>query len=292
LEKKDKSKIWNSEFLELKKVLNEKLWYQNPLIEKDAFYSDLQRNGEAAKVKHLGAYWSLLTNVPSPEQASKMVAHLKNEKEFKVKNLFPTLSYSDPDYSVSGQYWRGSVWAPTNYVVLKGLQQWGDSEFAFDAAKNYLGLLTRVYHSNLDSSRITALDRPEEGFLHTLWECYAPESDLPCSPNESGSFARGNFVGWSGLGPVAILIENIIGLKINGLENKVTWELREKGKVGLKNFSLADKKITLIADASSGKVQRRLSVTSEKAFLLEVITKSSQQDFKVKAGTQQFYIKE
>jgi len=31
---------------------------------------------------------------------------------------------------------------------------------------------------------------------------------------------RQDFVGWSGVGPIALLIENILGIQLNGLENK------------------------------------------------------------------------
>ena len=53
----------------------------------------------------------------------------------------PALAADEPGYTPDGQYWNGAVWAPTNYMVVKGLQDYG---FEDDAEKN-LGQVPRQY---------------------------------------------------------------------------------------------------------------------------------------------------
>jgi hypothetical protein len=130
--------------------------------------------------------------------------------------------------------------------------------------------MTRVFHSNIDPKRITALDRID-GFLHTIWECYAPESDEPCSPGADKNYARANFVGWSGLGPVALLIENIIGLKLKGLSNEIEWNLREPTRIGMENLYFGKNlaRVSLVADAEKN-AARTIHIRTETAFKLKI----------------------
>jgi hypothetical protein len=262
---KEQEENWKSEYEDLKNLINQKLW-----SEKDNFYYDLQKNGEHAGVRHIGSFWALIAGIPDSQQALPFIGYLKNEKEFYRKNLFPTLSASSPFYHTSGAYWRGSVWAPTNYMTIKGLEKYQEPELAYEASVNYLNLMTRVFHSNIDPKRITALDRID-GFLHTIWECYAPESDEPCSPGADKNYARANFVGWSGLGPVALLIENIIGLKLKGLSNEIEWNLREPTRIGMENLYFGKNlaRVSLVADAEKN-AARTIHIRTETAFKLKI----------------------
>lgn len=103
----------------LNRVINEKLWDSNT-----GFYYDLRKNGEHNNVKHIGAYRALISQCASEEQASLLISHLKNENEFDSPIGIPALSKDHPLYDKTGGYWRGGVWAPTNYMVLKGLDKY------------------------------------------------------------------------------------------------------------------------------------------------------------------------
>jgi hypothetical protein len=54
----------------------------------------------------------------------------------------------------------------------------------------------------------------------TVWENYAPESAAP------GNIAKGDFVGWSGLPPVAVLFEYVFGLRPDVPNQKLIWNVR------------------------------------------------------------------
>jgi len=167
--------ILKEEISSLTNVINEKLWH-----EEDAFYYDLWKNGELSKVKSVGAYWALLADVIPKERLDKFVAHLDNTAEFNRPCRVPTLSADHPQYVADGNYWCGSVWAPTNYMVLKGLEKNGYADLAYDIAVNCLNNVVSVFKKDA-----------------TLYENYAPESAINGNPSKS------DFVGWSGLFPSA-----------------------------------------------------------------------------------------
>ena len=54
----------------------------------------------------------------------------------------------------------------------------------------------------------------------TLWENYAPERAA------KGNRARGDFVGWSGLAPIAGLFEYVMGLRADALNGRLLWDVR------------------------------------------------------------------
>lgn len=54
---------------------------------------------------------------------------------FARKHMIPTLSADDANFNPSGGYWNGAVWAPTNYMVLRGLTKCGFDSLAYQIAK-------------------------------------------------------------------------------------------------------------------------------------------------------------
>src|SRR4029079_271099 len=102
----------------------------------------------------------------------------------------PTLAADQKDYSSKGDYWKGSVWAPTNLAIIKGLEHSGYEDCAAESTEAYLAGMYEVFKKT-----------------GTVWENYAPDS------YDQGNQAKPDFVGWTGDGPIALLIENVIGLR-------------------------------------------------------------------------------
>jgi neutral trehalase len=71
----------------------------------------------------------LFAGVAKPERARRMIhEHLLNPDEFWL--AFPVASYAktEPDYYQGSHHecnWRGSTWAPTNYMIFQGLRAYG-----------------------------------------------------------------------------------------------------------------------------------------------------------------------
>jgi glycogen debranching enzyme len=204
----------------LEQLINTKLW-----DEETQFYYDLWDDDTLNGVKHLGGYWSLISHAIPHERVAGLVSHLTNENEFNRPTPVPTLSYDHPLYCPEGDYWRGSAWAPTNYMVLKGLERNGYDALAHDIAKNCLENVLAVFR--------------EDG---TLYENYAPEAAAPGNP------AKKDFVGWSGLFPISILFEYVFGIRPQARERRIRWDLRLLEKHGIMNYPLGDLTVDLICE--------------------------------------------
>nr|WP_299343311.1 trehalase family glycosidase [Allomuricauda sp.] len=165
---------------EVKEALNQLCWN-----DEDAFYYDLGY-GEQVKRKHIGMYWTLLGELIPEEKMDRFLAHLTNPDEFYRKIPLPALSASDPDYRGWGDYWLGGVWAPTSYMVLKGLTANGKHELAQDLAEKTYAAIAEVFEAT-----------------DTFWENYAPDLISYGMP------AKLDFCGWTGLVPIAIYNEYI-----------------------------------------------------------------------------------
>ena len=185
----------------------------------------MRRDGTLTDTKTIGAYWTMMAGLVSGDRAKRFVAHLDNENEFKRPFRIPTLSADHPEYQERGDYWRGSVWAPTNYMVLKALDKYGYNDLAYDIACNYLENVVKVF--------------VKDG---TIYENYAPEYI------ERGSHSQGEFVGWTGLAPINIMFEYVFGIRPDAQNKKIVWYVNRLEKHGVKNYPLGDKLIDIICE--------------------------------------------
>jgi hypothetical protein len=239
-----REKLWTDEHQALKGQINALLWNAQ-----DGMHYDLLRSGALAKVKHIGAFWALIAEVVDASGAAALVAHLQDAAEFYRPHLFPTLAASEPTFVAAGNYWRGSVWAPTNYMVIKGLGVHGYRDLAREAAASHLKSLIAVYASPpTDPSKIAPEER--DGDYKTIWECYSSELVAPCTRWDNTYFGRQDFVGWSGLGPIALLIEEILGIEVDGVAGSITWRMTRVDRHGVERLQLgASNLVDLVAAA-------------------------------------------
>ncbi len=212
----------NEEVEQLMVYSNQYLWNDD-----NKFYFDRHPSGKLLPLKHIGAYWALLAGSVPAERVSGFVEHLENPSEFKRTHRIPALSADDPNYSPTGGYWCGGVWAPTNYMVLKGLEASGKDELAHEIARNHLDNVVRVFQ--LEDTPWLGADQFRHYFQlnhlsfddkHTLWENYAPDVATP------GSHSKPGYVGWTGLPPIAVLLEDVFGLTPDAVSNRLTWNVR------------------------------------------------------------------
>lgn len=256
---------WEQEHLLIKQAIQNHLWNEHA-----QYFQDLDKYGRWSGHKHLGSFWSVLAKVASEEQTHSLMSHLKDPNEFYRPQLFPALSASDPNYSPSGGYWSGGIWSPALYMTLQAVKESKDWAFSREIAQRHLNQVATVYAGqflNLDK----ILPVYQDGSYNTFWECYSPESLEPCTRGDNKYYALQDFVGWSGLGPISMLIEDIIGLKILGSQNTVRWNLQEPSQVGLKNFKLsANNTMTLLASEVQHDGTRTIEIQNSKEFQLEI----------------------
>lgn len=197
----------------MEEVINGKLW-----DEESGFYYDLWNNGKYNMVRHVGAYWALIAECAPKERAERMIAMLEDEKYFKSPHRVPSLSRDHKDYAPAGEYWCGGVWAPTNYMILKGLDKYGKYGLAHEIGKESLAAVVEVYKDT-----------------DTVFENYAPEFVNEGRPAK-GNIARRDFVGWTGLTPISVLFEYVFGIKPDADKNRIVWDINLTEEHGVKKY--------------------------------------------------------
>lgn len=263
LGKKDDAAAFRAEATELARLINEKMW--NP---KRRFYFDLSVEGKQSPVKTVAAYWTLLAGVASADQADAVAAELQNPESFRRPHRVPTTAADQKGFDPAGGYWRGAVWAPTNTMVVRGLEKYRKDELANEIANEHLRIVGEVFKAT-----------------GTFWENYAPDAIKPGKP------AKPDFVGWTGIVPILFFFEYAIGLKPDAMNNHLTWTLTTQKRCGCERFRFNGHTATLIAEPSDDCASAaKVAVDSDGEFRLTVRRGGKQQDFTVKTGKNTFLL--
>ncbi len=210
----------------LEQAINRTMWNESL-----GCYADRRRGG-VSDVLTIAGYWTLLAGGVPAARRARMIALLRDERHFARPHRVPTLSASHPAYEASGGYWLGSVWPPTTAMVLAALRDAGEDALAHEIGVNHLDNVVRVFNDT-----------------GTVWENYAPESAAPGKP------AKPDFTGWSGIGPVAVLIEEVFGLRLDVPGRRLIWDLRLTDEHGIAalpfgRFGAVDVRVATRADAT------------------------------------------
>ena len=228
----------------LKKYIHDYLW--DP---KTSFLYDRYADGSLGPLKGIGAFWALWTDVLEKEELTAFVENLKNKETFYRPHPIPSIPANHEKYQADGRYWQGGVWAPTNYMIIRGLQNKGFRSLAFDLARKHHQQVLEVFKKT-----------------GTFWEYYAPETADP------GLLARPDFVGWTGLVPVAILLESIFGLKPDALKNTLEWDVQLTDEYGVERYPIGPEgMLTLKCDSRSSVSQKpRITIQSNISLKLKL----------------------
>ncbi len=206
LGREDDAKDIAAEMESLTAYVTENMWDAE-----SAFFYDRYRNGTLNGVKSIAAFWSLLAGVVPPEDTDRFIRHLENPDEFARVHRVATLSADAPGFDPGGGYWRGAVWAPTNYMVLKGLTKYGRDSLAFEIALNHLTNVAKVF--------------TETG---AFYENYSPDAVR--------GVAMKNFIGWNGVIPITNMFEYVFGLRPDVPQNTLIIDVRLTDEYGVKQY--------------------------------------------------------
>jgi hypothetical protein len=222
--------------------INQHLW-----DETTGFFHDLRRDQtRLTEVKTIGAYWALLADVVPPERLDRFVSHLDNDSEFRRRHRIPSLSADTPGYDADGGLWLGGVWAPTNYMVLRGLSQRGYEPLAQQIAENH-------YFNVVESFSRTK----------SVWEHHAPDAT-------GEGRGRSDFVGWTGITPIAVLFEYLFGLRYDSRKQRLTWKLNRTDELGVSRYPFGRDGLADLRVAARANLADKPQVTVSASQPLEV----------------------
>lgn len=237
-----------AEISTLTKIANERMW-----DERTGLYHDLDRDGKRVPVRHIGGFWALLAGVASPERARLMARAIEDPVTFAAPCGTRSLAKGEAGYEPDGgNYWRGGVWCITDWAVVRGLDVCGLSDAAHRLALRHVGAVAKIW--------------AETG---TVWESYDPEKLAP--GKLYGQPVRRDFVGFSGVTPIAMLIRDVFGMTFT--PGKIEWKVRLLERHGIENLTLSDgNTVSLICEArKSAGEKAKITFRSSRPLELHVI---------------------
>lgn len=99
------------------------------------------RNGRRVNVRTPFNLFPLITGRMPPAIATRLVAHLTNEREFWPRYPVPSVALDDPKYDPRAM-WRGPTWVNVNYLLIEGLQLSGYPDLARELRRRTLDLIS------------------------------------------------------------------------------------------------------------------------------------------------------
>ena len=237
-------------YFSLKTRISQLMW-----DEKTGFYYDLDRKGRRLDVRTIGAFWTLLAQIPNEEKSERLIACLHEPHDFGVEHPFPTLSAAHESYSRDGSGYKGSVVPPFNYMVIKGLERYQKFDMAREFALRHLYYVLDGLH-------------PEEGATGSLYEAYAPQHEGPAKWSGKRGYPRQRMMAYAALSTVALMIENVVGLYISLPRKTVDWRIPVMEIMGIENLQLKRNLISILSAKSARGWEIRLE--SEKLYYLTI----------------------
>ncbi|MCQ2575548.1 MAG: hypothetical protein MJ162_02315 [Treponema sp.] len=234
LNDKDLSFQYRRMYFSIKTRINSLMWNNDT-----GFYYDLDKDGNQLSTKTIAAYWTMLAEIPNADKADRLVEHLQDENSFGTDHPFPSLSADDPHFSEEGNGYNGSVFPAFNFMVIKGLEKYGQYEYARECAIRHLYFILEGLLPN------------EEKVPGDLFEAYLPTKEGKPVMDGDNLFPRKRYLLTAGLSTIALMIENIIGLSISLPRKTVDWIIPNLEIMGIENLSLKRNLITILSNKSS-----------------------------------------
>lgn len=92
-------------------------------------------------------FYPLLAKAATPNQAERMIdEHFYNPEEFWGDYILPSVARNDTAYT-GRDYWRGSIWAPMNFLTYLGLRNYNLPLARADLADRSLKLLVKNWEA-------------------------------------------------------------------------------------------------------------------------------------------------
>ena len=251
-------------YFSLKTRINNLMW--DP---ETNFYYDLDAQEQRIPLKMIGAYWTLLAEIPNDEKAASMIELLKDPNYFGTDNPFPSVSVDSPCYKENVQGYCGAVVPSNVYCVVKGLEKYGEHVFARECAIRHVYFMLDTLH-------------PEEGKTGDVWEAYLPTKEG--TPAADGDFPRRKFLPQVCLVTITLMIEDIIGLDVSLPRKTVYWMVPNLEVMGIEKLSLKRNLITILSNKNARGWEIRLESEKLYYFTIEIIDEKKKKTLPIPSG--------
>lgn len=161
------SDYWQNKYEEISAKINQLLWN-----EEDGLYFDRLFDGTLNKAATVSSFLPLFAGVATPEQAKKLHAVITDKRRFWTEFPLPSISIDNPSYN--GDMWRGGVWVNYNYMIARGLREYGYAETADELLNKTLSSISYWYEKTGGLSeffdtynKIAPANMPRKGVTQT-----------------------------------------------------------------------------------------------------------------------------
>ena len=253
-------------YFSVKTRINSMMWDGD-----DKFYYDLDADKNRIKNKHIGAFWTLLAEIPNDEYALFLIDSLKNDKEFGTENPFPTVPVSSKYFSESGDGYKGGVVPFLTYIIIKGLMNYGAFIFARECAIRHMYFILDTLH-------------PDAEKQDDVWEIYKPVSEGPAVVIGGTIENRRRYLPMVGLVTITLVIENIIGLDISLPRKTVNWTMQSLEEMGIEDLSLKKNSITILSNKNVRGWEIRLESEKLYYFTIHILDEDKKKTLPIPSG--------
>jgi hypothetical protein len=151
---------WNTDARNRSELINETMW-----DDETGFYYNVNKANQSfsfhsendLKIKEIIGFLPLWAGIPDTSRAKILIDKMQDPAEFWRPYGVPSLTAASEYYNPIG-YWNGPVWVQWNYLLYRGLRDYG-----FDVSANQLSdrvLDNMIYHLKRD---------------HVFWEFYSAD---------------------------------------------------------------------------------------------------------------------
>lgn len=250
-------------YFSLKTRINSLMWDSE-----DGIYYDLDESGQRVKNMHIGAYMTMLAEIPNVEYATKMITKLRDENVFGLDNPFPTVPRTSRYFTEEGEGYRSSVASWITFFIIKGLINYDSYIFARECALRHMYYILDTLH-------------PDQEELGDTFEFYRPSSE---GEAKSPVGNRKRFLPSLGLITITLMIENIIGLNISLPKKTVDWTLPVLEEMGIEKLSLKKNNITILANKNIRGWEIRLESEKLYYFTIEILEENKKKTLPIPSG--------
>ncbi len=140
LGKSEDAEKWNDRYQNMKDKTNEILWDED-----DKFYYDRRLcDNKFHKIKTPASFITLFARICDNDKAAGLVEHFNNANEFATAFPLPSVSADYETYSTKDMF-HGPVWMNFNYLVSRGLDEYGYTEEAEVLRQKTINTIKRWY---------------------------------------------------------------------------------------------------------------------------------------------------
>ena len=92
-------------------------------------------------------FYPLISGAPDASRAQRVLAVMTDPTQFWGEWILPTVSRRDPSF-LGQDYWRGTIWGPTNYLVFQGVKRYATPEVVASFAQKSVHLFMDNWLAN------------------------------------------------------------------------------------------------------------------------------------------------